>query len=446
LAAFYGLRHYLYTNAMDSLSRRSVQIEQVLEQAAVDVTPAQIAHEIETRIAPEFNNRFVRISGRDGGIVYRSGPPADQSFDPRTVKNSTPVGMWRGRRRTSAMVGEQHLLVHETTVDAASGSYLVESGVSIAGMEAVLQRLIDLLLLLLPSLTVCAAGGGYALVSRALRPVDQISHSAEQMSLQDLSARLPVVPSGDALERLSTALNGMLGRLSDSVQASRRFLADASHELRTPLTVIKGELQELTAGHPVDARELAERVGSVLEEVDRLEHLVSGLLILSRLDAGEAPHDWRDVDLGDLVSNISDQMRLIADDRGVEIDLKGVEPVVVFGDRSRLKQVIVNLLDNAIRFTARGGRISLATRRDDTATVLEVSDTGIGMPAAALPLVFDRFYRVDEARSRDDGGAGLGLSIVKSICSMHGATVSVQSSPGSGSCFRVKFARPTSAS
>jgi heavy metal sensor kinase len=438
---FFGLQHYLRSNLRDSLSRRSTQVEQILVQASADAPSSSIAREIETRIAPEFNNRFVRVTRIPASVIYWSGPPADRSFDPSEVnpialkdtpKTATPV---------TDVVREQHLMIRVTPVSAVSGDYLVELGVSIEPIEAVLDRLLDLLTLLLPVLIVCAAGGGYWLVKWALRPVDRLSRTAEQMSLHNLSRRLPVVRSGDALERLAVSFNTMLGRLRDSVQTSRRFLADASHELRTPLTVIKGELVELTRESGLTERELRERVGSVLEEVARLEHLVSGLLVLSRLDAGETQGDWVDVDLAELALNTAEHMQLIAADRGIKIDTLALQKTVVQGDRARIKQIIVNLLDNAIRFTVRGGTVSLRTAADDTGSILEVADTGIGIPPAALPHVFDRFFRVDEARSREDGGAGLGLSIVKSICSAHGAEVGVESRLEYGSCFRVRFPR-----
>jgi signal transduction histidine kinase len=225
------------------------------------------------------------------------------------------------------------------------------------------------------------------------------------------------------------------------VQSSRRFLADASHELRTPLTVIKGELQELSNEGGLTGDALRERVGSVLEEVARLEHLVSGLLVLSRFDAGETQHEPAELDLAELARSTAEQMRLMAEDRGTAIELSGLQSAVIQGDRPRIKQIIVNLLDNAIRFTPVGGSVILRTSEDDTYALLEVIDTGIGIPKASLPLVFDRFYRADEARSRDDGGAGLGLSIVKSICSMHRADIEVSSQLGEGSCFRVRFPR-----
>jgi heavy metal sensor kinase len=439
---FYGLQHYLRSNLRDSISRRSTQVGQILLQAPADAPDGTIAREIETRVAPEFNNRFVRVTREPATLIYRSGPPADRSFDPSLVSAAPPAGATGTAPPITAIVGDQHLMIRATPVNASSGNYLVELGVSIDPIDAVLNRLLDLLAVLLPVLIVCAAGGGYWLVNWALRPVDRLSQTAEQMSLQNLTLRLPVVPSGDALERLSISLNTMLGRLRDSVQTSRRFLADASHELRTPLTVIKGELQELTGESTLTKRDLRERVGSVLEEVARLEHLVTGLLVLSRLDAGEPQRDWADVDLAELVSSTAEQMRLMADDRGIEMELSALRKALVRGDRARLKQIIVNLLDNAIRFTKRGGTVWLRTAADDMGSVLEVSDTGIGIPPASIPHVFDRFFRVDEARSREDGGAGLGLSIVKSICSVHGAEIEVESRVEAGSCFRVTFPLP----
>jgi heavy metal sensor kinase len=372
--------------------------------------------------------------------VYRAGEPADRSFIAATVPG--PTGPWPSKpevRPIATTAGQ--LMVSVTPLTAPSGRYLVELGIALGPIEAVEHRLLGLLALLLPVLVVCAAGGGYLLVQWALRPVERMSQTAQRISVQDLDARLPVVLTGDALQRLSISLNHMLTRLRDSVHTSRRFLADASHELRTPLTVIKGELQELVA-HEASQNEVREHIGSVLEEVARLEHLVSGLLVLSRLDAGDAQREWIDVDLGELAASTVEQMRLLAEDRGIQLQSSALSPVIVRGDRGRLKQVIVNLLDNAIKFTPRGGVVSLRTQSQEHYGLLEVSDSGIGIPAAAVAHVFDRFYRVDAARSREDGGAGLGLSIVHSICSAHAAAIEVDSAPGSGSRFRVKVPHP----
>lgn len=439
---FYGLQQYLRANARDTIKRRVTEVAQLLARAPASRPDDAIGPEVELHLAPEINNRFIRITRIPGQVVYLSGAPADGSFNRFDVASRLPLG---GSKSANALVStllpDQHLIVGASGADTVSGRYMVELGVSTLPIETALTRLAELLGVLLPCLIGCAGMGGYLLVSRALRPVDRLSQTAEMMSLQDLSLRLPVVATGDALERLSISLNKMLGRLRDSVQSSRRFLADASHELRTPLTVIKGELQELSNEGALSGEALRERVGSVLEEVARLEHLVSGLLMLSRLDAGETLGERVELDLAELARSTAEQMRLMAEDRGIAIEPTGLQRAAVQGDRSRIKQIIVNLLDNAIRFTPAGGSVILRTFEDESCTVLEVQDTGVGIPSESMPLVFERFYRADEARSRDDGGAGLGLSIVKSICSMHGADIGVSSRLGEGSCFRVRFPR-----
>jgi heavy metal sensor kinase len=437
---FYGLAQYLRSSLGDSLRRRSTQVEQILAEASPDTPNAAIAEAIDTRVAPEFNNRFVRVTRAPAALIYRSGAPADRSFDPSSVPPLTGSWPLKSLARRAQTADHRWLMESATPIDTTSGRYLIELGASLEPIEALQQHLLGLLGMLLPLLVVCAAGGGYLLVGWALQPVDQLSQTAEQLSAQDLESRLPVVASGDALERLSIALNHMLTRLRDSVQTSRRFLADASHELRTPLTVIKGELQEIVRTDTAQG-EIRDRIGSVLEEVARLEHLVSGLLVLSRLDVGEAQRELVDVDLAELIGSTAEQMRLMAEDRGIKLQYSELPPAVVRGDRGRLKQVIVNLLDNAIRFTPPGGTVRLRTMAGDPYHGLEVSDSGIGIPAAALPHIFERFFRVDEARSREDGGAGLGLSIVKSICSAHRVDIEVDSQPGRGSSFRLKFQR-----
>jgi heavy metal sensor kinase len=445
-AMYFGLAQYLRSSLSDSLRRRSVQVEEILHAAPAAIRDAQIADAINTRIAPEFNNRFVRITRAPATPIYRSGRPADRSFDPASIAPLT--GRWPGHPTTRAVETKAGpVMISSTPIETRSGSYLVELGTALEPIESVEDRLLILLGMLLPVLVACAAGGGYLLVQRALRPVQRMAQTAAQISVQSLDERLPVMQTGDALQQLSLSLNHMLGRLHESVQASRRFLADASHELRTPLTVIKGELQEIVREDECQ-KELRERIGSTLEEVARLERLVAGLLVLSRLDAGDAQREWVDVDLGVLANQTVEQMRLVAEDRGVQLDASHLRSLTVRGDRSRLKQVIVNLLDNAIKFTPRGGAVSLRTEQRPGAALLEVRDTGIGIPPEALPHVFERFFRADEARTREgdaaDGGAGLGLAIVRSICTAHGAEVEVESTPGAGSCFRLKFPRPSS--
>jgi heavy metal sensor kinase len=289
----------------------------------------------------------------------------------------------------------------------------------------------------LPIAVGVAVAGGFVLVRRALEPVERIARKAEAITQHNLSERLPVMRSGDELERLSVSLNHMITRLEDAIHGSKQFVADASHELRTPLTVMRGELESLAQDGQL-GRETRETLGSVLEEVERLADIVEGLFALSRLDAGETSAEWVRFDLAELAATTADQMSLLAEDKRVSVACESSPGVTVEGDRARLKQVVVNLLDNAIKYTPSGGCVALSVRREGAYAVLDVTDNGIGIPAEALPHVFKRFFRVDGSRSREQGGAGLGLSIVKSICSAHGALIEVSSAPGRGSTFRIK--------
>jgi heavy metal sensor kinase len=317
-------------------------------------------------------------------------------------------------------------------------NYLVETGAPMDEVQSDLRKWLTFLALMLPVIALLALGGGYILVKRALLPVDQIAASAERITSLNLSDRLPVPHTGDELERLSLALNHMIERIEGSFQQTQRFVADASHELRTPLTILRGELESM-AQDPQLASDLREQVGSAHEEVLRLANIVEGLFAISRLDAGEAANEWLPFDLSQLVSSTADQMGLLAEDKNITVTCDVSSGIWVEGDRSRVKQVVVNLLDNAIKYTPAGGAVTLTVKQHDGKAVLEVADNGIGIPPAALPKVFDRFYRVDPARSRAQGGAGLGLSIVKSICTAHHGRVDASSTPGQGSRFRVEL-------
>ena len=233
------------------------------------------------------------------------------------------------------------------------------------------------------------------------------------------------------------SLNHMISRLEDALRSSKQFVADASHELRTPLTIMRGELESLAQDARL-ARDTRETLGSVLEEVERLGEIVESLFALSRLDAGEAHAEWARFDLAELAATTAEQMSLLATDKNVSVECDSAPGVTVEGDRARLKQVVVNLLDNAIKYTPKGGRVRLSVRREGAFAVLDVADNGVGIPPEALPHVFKRFYRVDTSRSRAEGGAGLGLAIVRSICTAHGADVEVISTPGKGSLFRMR--------
>jgi heavy metal sensor kinase len=335
--------------------------------------------------------------------------------------------------------GSQELLIYTLPFTARDGSrFLIEAGAPYGQIEGVLHGLLFTLALGLPMVVALAISGGYLLMRRALAPVDEIRRSAERITSRNLSERLPVARTGDELERLSLSLNRMIERLEEAFQHISRFTADASHELRTPLTILRGELEAI-ATQPQLAPEARELIGSVLEETERLVKIVEHLLAISRLDAGEARMELARFDLADLAAVTTEQMRLLAEDKQITLGCDAARPVEVEGDRARLKQVLVNLLDNAIKYTPAGGAVQVSISAANGHAVLEVADNGLGIPARALPHVFERFYRVDKARSRQMGGAGLGLSISKSICAAHGGQIRAESVEGRGSRFRVEL-------
>ncbi len=426
------LRHYLEANVLDNQARRARQIADTLVAQASRDHESVLGAQVENLYSPEANDRFIRITRADGTVVYVSGAPKEARFHPGQVPQA-PAGSSM-RKITQA---DGAVLVAARAAAAADGTrYLVEVGTSGEGIETTLRRVLWMLAVGLPVAVAAAVGGGFVLVRRALRPVERIAQKAEDITQHNLSERLPVVHSGDEIERLSVSLNHMIARLEDAILSSKQFVADASHELRTPLTVMRGELEGLAQDRSL-LGETRETLGSVLEEVNRLAEIVEGLLALSRLDAGESAEQVR-FDLGELVASTAEQMSLLALDKEVTVSCACDQAVLVEGDRARLKQVVVNLLDNAIKYTPPGGQVALAVRAEGDNAVLEVRDTGVGIRAEALPHVFKRFYRVDDSRSREQGGAGLGLSIVKSICAAHGAAVEADSTPRGGSLFRLR--------
>jgi heavy metal sensor kinase len=430
-----SLRHYLEANLLDAQMRRARQIADTLVAHVGASGEGALRSEVETLYSPEANDRFIRISRLGGATVYVSGRPKDARFDPAQIP---PLAAAAGNSVRRVPLPGGALLVAARLASGADGtSYRVEVGTPAAPVEATLARVLTLLAVGLPLAVCVAVAGGFVLVRRSLEPVQRMALKAEEITLHNLSERLPAASSGDEIEQLSVSLNHMIGRLQDAVDGSKQFIADASHELRTPLTVMRGELEGLAQDAQLP-RETREILGSVLEEVDRLGEIVESLFALSRLDAGEANAEWVRFDLGELARTTAEQMSLLAEDKTVSVDCESLPGVTVAGDRARLKQVIVNLLDNAIKYTPPGGHVRLSVRREGAFAVLEVADEGIGIPADALPHVFKRFFRVDTSRSREQGGAGLGLAIVKSICSAHGAEVEVFSAPGKGSRFRVR--------
>jgi heavy metal sensor kinase len=432
---YLDLRRFLQTDLSRTQSRRARQIAATLLVHVKQTGEPYVASQTKDWYEPEINDRFIRITRADGTLVYASGIPNDGSFNPADVP-AFPPPQEESSRKLTLPGGKTLVMAALNYQPPGAVPYLVEFGELLDPVETMLNHLFLQLALGLPLAVVIITSGGYLLVRRALAPVEQITRAAERITQHNLSERLPVVHTGDEMERLSVSLNRMIARLDDAFQNSKRFVADASHELRTPLTILRGELESITEDPGVDAG-MRDRAASLLEETEHLGRIVEQLFTLSRLDAGEAQTEWARFDLSELAKTTAEQMSLLAEDKAISIDCDVDRPIFVEGDRVRLKQVVVNLLHNAIKYTPNKGAIQLRVNGVNGHAILEVADNGIGIPADALPHIFERFYRVDPSRANGSDSAGLGLSIVKSICSAHGAEVEAKSTPGSGTCFRV---------
>jgi len=436
MAVWLGLHNYLFTTMQRTLEDESANIiDQFVAHVDAKGVPWLMA-EIEESYAPESDGRYIRIL-RQGQVLYQSKNITAASLGSWPLGESGAQGSNGFFRKIAAASAGTILLYTRPWISPSGVRFVVQEAAPTRPIDRILSSLLIALCLLTPVILTGAAVGGYLLMNVPFRPVVALTQQAEQIGTRALGERLPVIPTGDELERLSISLNRMIDRLEDALAHNRRFSADVSHELRTPLTILRGELEPLVEGPHLPLAVL-DSVGSALEEIDRMSDIVENLLVISKLDV-QGPLPRSPVNLSALALSTVDQMQLLAEDKQLQIHAATAGETWVPGNRVRLQQVVVNLLDNAIKYTAAGGevRISIFTERDRG--VIEIRDNGIGIPAECLPFVFDRFYRADRARSRESGGTGLGLAIVKAICTAHDGTVALESREGAGTVARVEL-------
>jgi heavy metal sensor kinase len=305
-------------------------------------------------------------------------------------------------------------------------------------IDVALSQLLLLMLLAIPLTLFLAVVGGLFLAGRALGPIDRIRRTAEEIGAEDLSRRLGPTGNADELGKLAATFDSMLGRLDRAFQRQRQFTADASHELRTPLTILLTQA-EVALERPRSAPEYRQTLASVCDQARRMTQLLSELLVLARADAGEDVLTREPLSLRDLAADVVQASQPLADARGVQLGWVGSDPAPIVGDQTRVSQLLLNLIDNGLKHTPAGGRVTVSVAADRGWAVLEVTDTGAGIAPEHLPHVFERFYRVDGSRSREAGGTGLGLAICDWIVRAHGGQLHVESQLGSGSTFRVRL-------
>jgi heavy metal sensor kinase len=366
--------------------------------------------------------RREQLHGQDRGFVP-GGKPASGPESVHSVR--LPSGM---RLRSLSLV--HHLGVGDAVV--------VRLAVSEEPLWREFWEMVAVLGVGLPVTVLLVALAGYLVAAHALKPVDSMAQRAAQITAEQLSERLVIENPDDELGQLGMAFNATLARLERSFDQLRRFTADASHELRTPLTAIQsvGEVSLRMSG---DVSYYRDTIGSMLEETNRLAQLVDSLLTMARADAGRIQLHKDEINLFEVASETAGLLEVLAEEKQQTIQVDGNRSITLIADRTILRQAFINLVHNAVKYSPTNGDIRIHIRETEHDAIVEVQDSGPGIPPDDRARIFERFYRVDKSRTRAAGGAGLGLSIAQWAVSMHGGTIEVECEPNPGSIFRISL-------
>ena len=400
---------------------------------------AKIAtHCIEERSGdPALMNIMVRIFDAKGKLIVSSKNTANVGLLPVEALQDVLNGNSRFDNATVDLSGGKPLPLRVYTtpvIEDGRVAYIVQIASSLVLLYAALNRLQVILFLLLP-LTVFLTGMvGAFLAKVTLNPVEEMIRTIRQIKADNLKLRISIPDTKDEIRRLADTFNDILGELDRAFSMQQQFIQDVSHDLRTPLTILKGEI-EVALKKARSPKEYESVLSSSLEEINKINKVIENLLILARFDSKKLPLEIKEVDLNTKMQNVVKDMEVLAEQKNIHMNIFEEEKITLEGDENQLRQLFSNLLDNAIKYTDAGGKVSVNLSRQNGFAKIQVSDTGIGIPDKELPFIFDRFYRVDKARG--GCGFGLGLSIAKTIAEVHGGTIEVESEPDRGAVFTV---------
>ncbi|MBP1648376.1 MAG: cztS [Bacteroidetes bacterium] len=441
LAAFilFGAGVYVYLRHVEEAGLEQNLVEEIdwisrlvdLERSRIDVwTLSDLSNDVGQRIVAHYNvnprNYDVVLAFVNGTILYRS--PSGRSF----LVSGTILPPDRTLLQSVTSPDREVYRVALRRTDP----FIIQVAYSETATETVLGHLLSIFGVLMPVVLFVAFAGGWIMAGMVLRPIGQITRLADRISAKNLSERIPQRDVPDELGQLITTINRMIARLESSFSQIREFSLSVAHELRTPLTILKGE-SELALARALTREETERLVTTYLEETVRMSRIVDDLLTLAKADAGQIKIQKEAVELSRLLRDIHEDAVILSSDKPLNVELRRNDQVTVLGDEARLRQLFRVLLSNAVQYTDPGGSVSISSRRAGGEVHIDIEDTGIGIPQDALDKVFQRFYRVDEARTRVKGGSGLGLSIAQWIANAHSGSVSVRSAVGKGSCFTV---------
>jgi heavy metal sensor kinase len=440
-AAVYTIVSVTLARNTDNVLREAVQA--ILEQSRGATASAQISNFPELDGLADANVSVQVINFKSEIVKTNLSNGYSRFLDPETVSlfMKEPNGPYREYMSTVRQRGMRPVRVLTypiVGVQSQQAFGYLQVARSIEDIENAMQGLLFSLVMVGIVGVVLSAAVGAAMAQRALHPVDEITKIALEISrASDLERRVPT-RSNDEVGRLGAAFNEMLERLAALFKSQQRLVADVSHELRTPLTVVRGNAELMYAMGCADI----ESIEAIVKESERMTRMVQNLLLLSQADVGQLPMKIKTLDLNKLIEDVARSANIMSAGRH-EVDIGVCGDLAARGDEDRMKQVLLNLVDNAIKHTPQDGHITISAEcipsadKQHQQIKLSVSDTGPGIPQNDLPHVFERFYRVDKSRSRDIGGAGLGLAIVRSIVEAHGGRIEVESTVGVGTTFNV---------
>ncbi len=402
------LQHQLIADLDAELEGRANRLEAYFKEEYAHATGRHLLTELKEFSQAYAPTSYVEIKGASGFAFHY--PPQATPDESRIVKRHFS---WNGEE------------------------FAIEVRAPMADTDRTLALLRELLLALIPLVIALACIGGTMLSARALQPLTALTDAAQSISIENLSARVPVADTGDELARLAATLNTMLTRLEAAVTTLSQFVADASHEFRTPLAVIQTTV-ELALRRPRPAAEYRAALEDVAGDVQRMTHLVEDLLALARNDTGAVDMPRGPIDVRSLLGEVLAGTVALAESRQIRlIPPESEGPVWITGNRAALHRLFLVLIDNALKYSHAGGEVRALIERQDTAVSVTIRDFGVGIPAAQLPHIFERFYRGDRARAT--GGHGLGLALAQSIVQAHWATIEASSIEGISTDFRVEF-------
>ena len=427
------LRQNLYDMVDDDLESQVDDLKSFLQSQKKDASIAKLREEVNETYSIEHSGNYLAVYVENGELIYRS------TFLEAHPQMLLPADQVKQARSHNQKLGRQHFRFIYETLAANGHVFTVEMGLPSDDAVETLHLFRFYLLMFAPLLLLIAAAVGYWMSRRALSPVDALVRTAREVSGTNLNSRLQKLETGDELQRLSDTLNEMLERIEKAFLRVTQFTADASHELRTPVSLIRTEA-ELALRRSRGEAEYKESLRHILLEAERTTVLIEQLLALARADSGRETLHMQAVDLHQTLRGIVDSWQQVAIIRDLQFSANVDEDdALVLGDETMLRRLIDILLDNAFQYTPSPGTVFLSLKQREDTIAIAVQDSGVGIAKEEQGKIFERFYRVDQARSRGRGGTGLGLAIAHWIVTQHHGSIRVESLPGQGATFRVEL-------